>query len=130
MPPCVQRPLVFDPDKGNPAEAIQICRTCPVTQWCATERDRLVADGYIPWGIWAGAPGVQNGAMDEQTLRRRGMTKAERMAAEEKAFDDDEAYRAYRSYRKKGDRSDWACAGNRVYERRAKQRRRKPGVAA
>ena len=51
IPPCTGNPALFFPDtEAEEAQAIAICRGCPLRQRCLA---RALANGEV-WGIWGG----------------------------------------------------------------------------
>lgn len=124
IPPCVGKHDLFDSDEiTHVRQAMDICATCPMIEACRDRRDNLMADGFTPYGTWAGWNPIVQSA--DHRVGRGGDRDKARMAREDARYSDAEAREAAQAY-KRQDRSVWAVVGNRVYQRRMKARQRPP----
>lgn len=111
--PCTGKHELFDSrDPEDHHQARKLCASCPMVAECL---DRLAAvrhdahsEKYGPHGTWGGR---LVGAWTSSPTRR---------ASEDAMFTDAEARAAHSSWQR-GDRSDRARLGERVYQRRAKR---------
>lgn len=131
--PCAGRHDLFDStDPEVHALAAQLCAGCPLIDACRQRlADVIATGGYFgrPEGTWAGELIVDHNARNQRRRERRGggpakVTRTERLREEEERYSDAEAHSA-RCAALRGDTSEWALTGRRVYDRRAK--RRQPG---
>lgn len=107
---CVDRPLLFDStDLNDHTEAKALCDACPIAVACERHLADHLAAGGNPEGTWAGH------------LFHSPHTAA-RVAAEDAAYSIEEARRAHAAVAR-GDTSEWARVGDRVYNRRSHRRR-------
>lgn len=110
-PACEGQHKLFDSvHPAAHAEAKAICATCPVIAACREHRravQEAAYSSYGPRGTWAGE---LFGAPSS-----KGYTATERIAMEA-AYDEADIKRAHRQYNR-GDRSDWAVTGHRIYDR-------------
>lgn len=114
---CVGKWELFDStDIRDHDRAAKLCAACPVLHWCRTERVRAIAEQrksgmYGIAGTWAG--------------RLYGPTQINpgRIKTEDDMFTDDEARTAHAAWGR-GVRNDRVRIGERVYQRRAKQRKK------
>ena len=105
--PCYGQSALFDStEQADHLKARALCATCPALRACAT----TAATMPDAEGTWAG--------------KLRGNIGALRRAAEDASFTDMEALAAHNRFAS-GDRDELTRAGNRVYERRRKTRRRR-----
>ena len=98
--PCAGKSALFDSiHAGDHLEARALCDTCPVVEWCASQRGRY---GEGTWGgKLYGAP-----------------ANAMRMLREDQAFTDSEARAAHARFYN-GERDSRTRVGERVYQRRS-----------
>lgn len=111
---CVGMHDLFDStDLADHERAKAICADCPIAEACRATRTPGAH------GTWGGRLFGYTGPRkkDRDGGRQRRIEAEARRAAEDAAYDDDEARRAHNAYCA-GDASDWAMAGHRVYSRR------------
>lgn len=124
-PPCAGRHELFDSvELEVHFEARALCQTCPVLDACEQQRREVASTAYStygPRGTWAGK---LYGAPYLNVTRTR-------VEDDEDRYTQDEARRAAMAYQR-GDKSEWALIGRRIYERRNRRAReaRKRGEAA
>lgn len=127
--PCYGQHVLFDSvDRDAHRVAKELCDTCPI-------RDTLCLNLLLhterPQGTWAGKlvdpTGTLTGA--DVALDATHDRSKTRMGAEEDAYSDEEAYEAGKAHRR-GERSPWAIAGNRVWVRRRYHARVRAKAAA
>jgi hypothetical protein len=99
----------------------QITKPCPMLGPCKKLLDDTLEEYGKggPRGTWAGI--LVDAA--QITADAKHDRSAERIATEDAAYTEETARRARSAY-EAGDRSAWACAGNRTYQRRRMARRR------
>lgn len=119
---CEGQGELFDStDPFMHAVARAVCDRCPIIDECRRRRDQAIADygtgEHGVHGTWAGelVRGPQRDARKDRD--------PDRWAAEEAAYTDEQAKAARAAY-ERGDRTAWAVAGNRIYQRRRMRRSR------
>lgn len=123
--PCAGLHDLFDsvhPVDHNRAR--EVCLSCPLIDACARRLDEVLLaarSGGGPEGTWAGQLVLDQGRGTVRHLA--AITRTERLRAEEARYTDLSARQAHAAH-SKGDRSEWAITGHRVYDRWRKQRQR------
>lgn len=125
LPPCAGRSWTFDStDYGDHLEARKICAECPLAPQCrvdvreeASRRTKGDIPGGCPEGTWGGELWI-NGRL----IPAHKPEGAQRRMYEEQLYDEGAALRAHSAFNR-GDRTEWAVTGNRVWERRRGRKR-------
>lgn len=114
--PCYGKSALFDSTEANDHyEARALCATCPMIDACrdllAKAKKSSVAGGR-PIGTWAG-----------ELMRTNPKPRPEDLAEQNAAFTELEARLCHNAFNG-GARDEHTVIGNRVYERRARARRK------
>jgi hypothetical protein len=125
IPPCVGLHDLFDAtDAWNHAKAAALCATCPLIDACAKRLAELQTAASVyghPEGTWAGR--LHLTPASGQARRLAAESRIERNARQEAAYTDADVRRAHTAYQR-GDTSEWALIGHRIYGRRRLRARR------
>lgn len=121
-PLCIGHHDLFDStETADHVRAAELCAACPLLDTCRDEVTAMQAEANVyghAVGTWAGH--LYLTPSHGQARRLAAESRAERIAREEAAWDDDEARRAHTAYTA-GQRDEWARTGHRIYDRRRKR---------
>lgn len=118
-PPCHGKSPLFDSTLlSDHIEAVESCTVCPIVELCQTRLEECLSSwcgrSGGPEGTWAGQLIIAGKVATDRIMR---------VAAEEKAFSEDDARIAHAAFWR-GERDDWTVAGERTYQRRAERAKR------
>lgn len=125
--PCAGRWDLFDStDQADHLEARAMCDACPALTWCrdyarnVAETAPHIDTSSAMTGTWAGLLYGRQG--HRAGTPGRGKREVLPLNDIEEGMTADEVRRAASAYRR-GDRSEWACKGRRIYNRHSDERR-------